>query len=277
MATFVDNIFSAADNAQSAVAIVEDVRQWLRQRWRLELKEGSLEALPALGGSCRDSLPPGWACVRSMRCLGHILTPNGSIGPDFEECLQQMWRAFHASRVPGLLRAPVATRARFLDSVIRPVACFRWSTWPFQATYAARLDSTQSHMLAKLVHVSPRPGEDRKAFFLRRSRFCAQILNNRARWSATWAKHYVDWKAHLDRAHDTKSWGPRLLNWHAQEWLDTLRIANWRGDNLNRLKSRAQGGRPPARWSKDCQQLGLQIGHEPTLCVVFLNPQAGSN
>ena len=77
MATFVDNIFSAADNAQSAVAIVEDVRQWLRQRWRLELKEGSLEALPALGGSCRDSLPPGWACVRSMRCVGHILTLNG--------------------------------------------------------------------------------------------------------------------------------------------------------------------------------------------------------
>ena len=144
-----------------------------------------------------------------------------------EECLQKMWRAFYANRVPGLLRAPLATRARFLDSVIRPVACFRWSRWPFQATYAARLDSTQSHMLAKLVHVSPRPGEDRKAFFLRRSRFCAQILNNRARWSATWAKHCVDWKAHLDRAHDTKSWGP--------------------------------------------------IGHEPTLCVVFLNPQAGSN
>ena len=145
---------------------------------------------------------------------------------------------------PSLLKSPHSCRTRFLKTCVRPTASFRWSRWPFQMTYANKLDGIQNHMVARLFPVQPRPWEDQDRYFERRRQLSAQISGQTGRWSADWAHAVLSWKDHVVRGHDSGSWSKPIFEYHGQDWLQQQRLINGRG----RLGTRAGAGRPAVRY-----------------------------
>ena len=70
-----------------------------------------------------------------------------------------MLRCFYGNLSRGLRQAGDDAKFRFPHSSVGSVASFRWSRWPFQKTYANKLDALQRKMLAGVFEIKPRPEE----------------------------------------------------------------------------------------------------------------------
>ena len=70
--------------------------------------------------------------VSTIRCLGHHIQDDAGIKDCVRYVKGAMWRSFYGNLTPGLVRASVAAKMRFLQSSIRSLASFRWSRWPYQ-------------------------------------------------------------------------------------------------------------------------------------------------
>ena len=241
MATFVDNLFSTGRDPWSAAAILDDAALFLRDHWELEIGEGSRMVLTGAGLDVNFE-KKGWKHCSVMRCLGHYLCNKYTIEEDFQKMESSVWAGFFANLQPGLMKSPLQTRVRFLQSCVRPIAGFRWSRWPFQRTYAARLDGIQAGMVAKLQRVERHVGEMDADFFARRRQMSFGL------WSKSWAKSCMTWEAHILRAHDPGSWSHRIFSWKAESWMHAQRLAASSGSSLARTNTRASQGRPATRW-----------------------------
>ena len=179
-------MFSTGFDTASAVAILDDAEAFLSSTWNLQIGADSRMVLPAHGAE--QSLPTDspWPVVSSMRCLGHILSSNGTIANDFDDTVRKMWGCFYGNLQPGLRKASPQARMRFLNSCVRSVASFRWSRWPFQSSYADRLNGVHSQMVSQLFPVEKLSHEDALSFFLRRARVCRNIAAASGRWSERW-------------------------------------------------------------------------------------------
>ena len=180
--------------------------------------------------------------------MGHRLSSNGSIALDFQDTCARMWGGFFKNLRPSLLMSPPKHRCHYLQSCVRPVGAFRWSRWPFQSSYAARLDGMQNHMLARLLQTNRLPGEDTDCYFRRRRAICRRLSAKIGRWSDSWARAVCTWVGHVQRGHDPGSWTAPLYSWHAAEWLQLQRVASWPGSSSSRLGTRAGPGRPATRY-----------------------------
>jgi len=129
----------------SAAAILEDAAVNLKQKWNLTFGVDSKCVMPACGGELeQDDFEQleghGWKVVSEMKCLGHVLASSGAIASDWADTINQMWRSYFANLQPAIMKAPARTRIGLVNRCTRPVGAFRWSRWPFQRTYAHRLD-----------------------------------------------------------------------------------------------------------------------------------------
>ena len=183
-----------------------------------------------------------------MRCLGHFLTDSGSIAIDFHNAVGKMWGSFYANQHPALKKASLKGKQKFLTGCIRPVAAFRWTRWPFQSTYASRLDSVQTNMVGRLIDVTPNAQEDAQCYFRRRRHICRQIATSWGPWSSQWKRHVVTWGQHIERAHDSCLWSHKLIGWRGEGWLHERCVENSQDGALNRTATRLVAGRPATRW-----------------------------
>jgi len=78
--------------------------------------------------------------------------------------------------------------SHLLCSSIQTIAEFCWSRWPYQKSYADRLDATQRKMLGTLFDFKPRNGEPYDAFVQRRHRETGRLATKCGRWSTKWAQ-----------------------------------------------------------------------------------------
>ena len=159
-----------------------------------------------------------------------------------------MWASFYANLQPGLKNASTKAKRNFLNGCIRPIASFRWSRWPFQTTYANKLDGLQVNMAARLFDIKPRTQEDLLSFYERRGQHSRQMIDAWGRWSLQWRNHVKSWNDHVMRAHDTGAWSHKLLDWHGEAWLQERRVEASHGGMMSRTGTRAQAGRPATRW-----------------------------
>ena len=244
LGTFVDNLFSTGRDPESAVAVIEDAAHYLHREWELDIGDGSRMVLPAAGCDVSSFDITSWELMYDMRCLGQRLSNTSTIAADFAETSAKLWGSFYANARPSLLKSPLASRMRFLETCVKTVASFRWSRWPFQATYANRLNGIQNHMMARLLQITPDSGEDIDTYFSRRRRLSAQMSRRQGKWSVAWAKSCVTWEAHVLRGHDPGSWAKRIYEWHGQQWLQEQRLQQGRRGT----GTRAGPGRPATRY-----------------------------
>ena len=139
---------------------------------------------------------------------------------------------------------------RFLNTCISSIAAFRWSRWPFQKGYAAKLDRVQRKMIGSLLQIRPRPTEAYGDYVLRRQQYCGRQASTYGRWSHCWAKSVCDWNGHVLRNHDQQTWSHSLLHWHDSQWLDNMRLNASRSANESRTGTRATRSKVQRRWSE---------------------------
>ena len=264
--SFVDNVYSTGSTAVDAVAVLKDLELFLNNKWRLHFGEDSKEMLPTEGCIIEPHVLNGllgWTLKRSMRCLGQILASNGSIEEDFSHAKTCMWASFWANFGPALRRAPKHAKLRFLQGCVRPIASFKWSRWPWQPTYAKKLDQLQTHMLSLVFPCAPVLNEDSSDFFRRRSLNAGRLASSMGRWGAAWARSSIAWHDHVVRAHDTKNWCHYIYSFHGHSWLEAQRLAHSRAGETNRTCTRASRAKVTRRWFE---------GHADALWTCALHP-----
>ena len=244
--SYVDNLVSLAPSHQAAVGILEDFGAELTSRWQLTYGDDSREFLPARGypeDELERNPAPGWKCCDTMRCLGHWLSSDGSIGVDCRNTIAAMWKCFYANLNGGLTTSSRTTKLNFLDRCVRPLASWKWARWPHQRTLATKLDQAQTHMIGILCPVHPRPQEAPLDYFRRRSLLNGRVATKAGRWSQAWARAIVGWQGHFTRDHANCKWAPAMSAWHDSEWLEARR-----GRYRARTRTRATRGKPSVRW-----------------------------
>ena len=250
--SFVDNIFSTGRDPESAVAILQDLEVDLKQHWRLELGPDSKQVVCACGygSDLQDANVNGWAVLETMRCLGHHLSSSCSISKDWHETVKKVWGAYFCNAHAGLKRASLRAHMRFINSSLKSVIACRWSRWPWQKSYAGRVDRLQRHLIGCIRPVRPLAGEEPELYYRRRSRVCGQHAQNFGRWSSAWARSVLRWEDHVTRANDPGAWGKHIRDWHDLAWLQRRRFENGHSGSWSRTGTRAYRGHPAMRWSQ---------------------------
>ena len=255
--SFVDNLFATGRDPSSAVAIREDAERTLKQHWRLEFGPDSKQVISACGNPDGLSDVGGYAALESMRCLGHHLSSSCSIARDWHETVKKVWGSYFCNAHEGLKRASLKAQMRFLNGSLKSVMGFKWSRWPFQKSYAQRVDRLQRTLIGCIRPVRPFAGESADAYFLRRGRVCGRIASEAGTWSACWARHVVTWDDHVTRNRDTGAWSKGIRDFHDASWLQRRRAELGSAHSWNRTGTRAQRGHPSTRWRDGVAQARL--------------------
>jgi hypothetical protein len=122
IASFVDNLLAAADNAASAIRIQDDCAQQLQRRWNLQIGDDSREYLICRNGADNVTSEHKWTRRCSMKTLGHIIDDDGGIDTCFRETVSAMLRAFYGNLDQGLRLASQSAKLRFLNTCVLSVA-----------------------------------------------------------------------------------------------------------------------------------------------------------
>ena len=180
-------------------------------------------------------VPSGWQQRVALDTLGHCLDDDAGISSCFKKTSASMLRCFYSNLSTGLQRASGPAKFCFLRSCVQSVAQFRWSRWPFQRSYAGRLDASKRKMLAGLLRITPHDGEPYAAFVQRRHLQSGRLATQCGRFSHAWAESLKAWNDHVTRRHDTGTWSLALLVWKDQAWLIERRVSHsssnfWKGE-----------------------------------------------
>ncbi|CAK0910579.1 unnamed protein product [Prorocentrum cordatum] len=164
--SYVDNLFSASGSLHGAISILDDIEAQLERNWGLHIKPSSRSCMAA-AGTGPGELPSKWPRVHEFTALGHTLQDTGSIRACWQNARAAMWRGFWAN--PG-------SKRRIADEV----------------------DILQRRMVATIMRVPPRPGEEPACYFRKRGRAAAAECNKQGVWSRRWFWRVLDWQEHLD-------------------------------------------------------------------------------
>jgi len=256
MATFVDNLLSTGSSPENATAILDDCEAYLQRHWQLSFGADSREFIVCRGYPHPIQVHERWPQKASMRCLGHWLEDDAGISSCFQNCARNMWRGFFGNLSAGLLASPEHTKLRFLNSCTSSIPSFRWARWPYQDSYAARLDSQQRHMIAVLMQMRPRPAEPFEVFAHRRHISCGKLASKHGKWSQHWAQSLRKWNFHVARRHDLHSWSGPILDWHGESWITRQRLLASSGHE-SRTRTRIGRGKVHRRWEESLSKAVL--------------------
>ena len=175
-------------------------------------------------GNEQDYCPPGWQLVDVFPCLGHLLTPSGSIQPCYTAATSVAWRAFLANvGGPKAGALPTSLRIDQLERVVKPIIFYRASRWPFTLTVAKKLDRLQRRMLRLCVKVSSLPSDTPETYGRRAARVVSSIQVHIGSWGVLWAERIITWSAHHLRNTDGACWASRILTIRSTHELNVRR------------------------------------------------------
>ena len=130
-AVWIDNIFSVGMSEGAAVAAQGVFEAALQRIWRLKLKPESKEVVSVTGQRLPDAPPRGWRRVTTLPCLGHLVTADGALQPEWAACERSVWRRFWlGAGASRHRRLPFADRWRDVQRVCWPAIAFRCGKWP---------------------------------------------------------------------------------------------------------------------------------------------------
>ena len=227
---------------------MKDAEQALLQHWRLQIGPDSKMVVSASPWPRSVDIDE-FKALSHMRCLGHHISSSCTIAADFQANIRAIWGAYWLNAGDSLRRAGEKKQARFMNSSLRSIAGFRWSRWPWQRSYADRLDGAQRHIIACMRPVRAIPGESLENYTRRRRLLCSQFAERWGKWSTLWARDVLSWDSHITRARDLQCWNKPLRDWHDGSWLQRQRVEH-SGRLRGRTGTRAGPGHPATRWQE---------------------------
>ena len=248
LATFVDNLFSTGESIADVVAILDDAGNHLSQRWHLKIGIDSKKLLPAAGAKEEGQINSSWKVVKSMKCLGHILSQSSRFEEDFSEAVRHVWGSYYANTTAGFYKASVRDRLKFLQTCVKPAASFKWTKWPYTPTLAGRLDQLQRHLVGNALRICPRSSESWEAFRRRRHTITHKVTVETGMWSNDWKNAIIAWEQHIERPSDRGNWSKPAYDYHGAAWMLEQRLAHGYRNSFARTSTRAIRGKPAKRW-----------------------------
>ena len=94
LASWVDNLFSAAQSAADAVAILHDAELHLEAQRGLLMGDDSKQFMPARGATDEKLIGKGWEKVRHFKGLAHWISHDGSIEHSWNGTKRSVWQAW---------------------------------------------------------------------------------------------------------------------------------------------------------------------------------------
>ena len=160
LATWVDNLFSAADSAGNAIKVLSDLEDTLRCRWKLDLGKTSSLYMVCEGGEVGNC--EGWKHTDQFLVLGHTLSRNGSTRPCWEKTRRAMWTSFWSNAGALSSKAPLAKKLCLLKRSTLPRLEYVLPRWLLAPQRAKELNHIQARMISLLLRLPKDSGEDKK-------------------------------------------------------------------------------------------------------------------
>jgi len=261
---WVDNLYVVGCSAQRAIDSIETIGRALKDSWGLHLKPGSKSyLLPKHSEECVTE-PDGWAAVEHLAVLGHFVSNNCSIEVDVDKGIRSAWRAFFANPASDIAKTGGQKRQwKLFHSTVVPAIAYKWSMWPPQKHQEAKVDNTQSCMIAAMMNLPRNPCESIDAYLCRRGRAAKHLAKKQGVWSEEWRAKAKSWCAHLQRHPESPAGS--VMAWHNQVWLQQQRaellakrnprrntslsvLAGWTG-------TRTRAGQPSVRFEDGCARV----------------------
>ena len=256
--SFVDNFYSFASSAYTAISIMQVFDVFLWQTWGLRFGSKSKEVLD-VSRPCIDleAGEPEYKHVSSMSILGCTVAANGSVEQCYKQTKASMWQAFYSNFGKSLRMTSLQRRLKWLTINILSICACRWCTWPYSHASAKRLDKSQLHMVCLLLDHKMKPGICIDSYYRNRSILAGRTISNLGRWSERWAVAVLRWHHHCLRAHDPNMWHARILSYHNNVWIEEQRQIHGNG-KIKRTRTRQCAGKVAQRWS-ECIDVALEV------------------
>ena len=210
------------------------------------MKASSRQFIVARGARpCHTSLH-AWEQVTVLECLGHSISDNGRVKPDWDRTVCKLLRSFWANVAHRSLRNTEMDRnLQLLDRCCRPQLDFRNTRWPPTKELCSKQNALQRKLISILQGTRPDAEEDVHTFCDRRRRLAAAAARRRGLWAQRHVDRCLAWKQHLLAERNKASWPATLLCVEDEVYLETLRALRPAGTG-----TRIRQGPPHARWSE---------------------------
>ena len=198
--SWVDNLFTFSSSPQKAIDMLVAMEHWLSVDWGLKYKSCSKMILLPRGASIREVTNHSYKRVSVLPVLGHQISDNASLAPDWNATRSSLWKAFWANAGSKCVRcAHIDQKMRLIERAVTSVANFRWSRWAPQKQLANDLNRIQSKMCAIVQNIRPREGEDLFVWNRRRWKAAARLAREHGLWSDKWFCRALKWDEHVER------------------------------------------------------------------------------
>ena len=130
---WVDNLFMIGASPTCATGALEKLEEVLSSQWGLNYKGASRSVLVPKG--CWQERPNSaiWPEAPDLQTIGHLVSHDGGIRFDFDQCVEKMWGAYWACASSNALRnANWKTHMVALNKFVVPVGTWRWSRLPLR-------------------------------------------------------------------------------------------------------------------------------------------------
>ena len=258
LCSWIDNLYSFSSTLFGAIAILEDIEQYLGTKWALHIKPSSRACMVCRGNAESPIDPVKWPLRLQMNVLGHMVQYDCGIGACWHSTRAGLWGAYWKNAASCEARnLGFVAKASLLQRTV--VAKFAWklSRWPFQKTVAVELDALQCRMVCYLLKCPRLAHESIDSYCRRRARDARNLCKQVGFWSELWAKRVVDWNDHVQRGGAYNHICFPLVNFKNEQWL-MHRRAFWvptdSSSTRNTLLAGRTGtrnniGRPQTRWA----------------------------
>ena len=238
-ATWIDNIFTFSKSCAGAAQILEQIEQYLLQKWSLEIKASSRSMLVCRGGDT-SAVPPNYECSSSLNVLGHHVQCDAGARAEWRSMRGMLWGCFWKNA--GNRSVSTQSTHQKIMLLCRSVySRFAWKfgRWPYQKSIAIEMDQMQSKMVSVLLNLPKSPLEDIEGYCRRRSRVARKVSAEIGLWSLMWAEKVINWHEHVLRGakHSSRSDGEaylsmnaNLIHFHDAKWLFHKR-SQWTAQN----------------------------------------------
>ena len=200
--SFVDNIYCASNNAQSAIEMLRIVFNHLKLVWGLDMKAGSASCLVARGHDVSDLEPLAEIpIVSSAVVLGWRISDDASFSAQWTLAKALAWGAFHSNvRCRGWKSFGVRRRLALLDRAVKPVLMHRLRIFGPTQFFFDKVGKLQRHLVSRACGNHRLSSDSARDFFSRVSRETRALIGTSVSdWALEWVKGTLAWDAHLAR------------------------------------------------------------------------------
>ena len=208
-------------------------------------------------GSDPEDFPDHWPRCCSFKALGHLLSPDASIVPCWENVKRLAWAAFWRNvSTRDTKKFAANLRLAQIKRIVQPVVVYRVTRYPFTASLATSLDCLQKKMIAIAMGIRKDDIEDASCFIRRRGRLAAVQQRKMGMWSRLYANLVVNWASHVERDTSKRTWAKRIVHIRSNAELA------WRRADMGRPFTRLQPGFTCRRWWEGVDTASLYLNSD---------------